>query len=88
MHYPSTVAFFPNSVPNRRQEDPARARRSCGSLRSVQAGGSSLATGALSQVQTYPVVLKPIDSAGSDGVKLCHTFEEAKDLHTVAGWGR
>ncbi len=24
------------------------------------------------------MVLKPTDSAGSDGVKLCHNFEEAK----------
>jgi len=29
--------------------------------------------------ETYPVVLKPTDSAGSDGVKLCHNFEEAKE---------
>ena len=28
--------------------------------------------------ESYPVVLKPTDSAGSDGVKLCHDFEEAK----------
>jgi len=27
----------------------------------------------------YPVVLKPTDSAGSDGVKLCHDFKEAKE---------
>jgi len=27
----------------------------------------------------YPVVLKPTDSAGTDGVKLCHDFEEAKE---------
>lgn len=27
---------------------------------------------------SYPVVLKPTDSAGSDGVKLCHNFDEAK----------
>lgn len=26
----------------------------------------------------YPVVMKPTDSAGTDGVKLCHDFEEAK----------
>lgn len=25
------------------------------------------------------MVLKPTDSAGSDGVKLCNTFEEAKE---------
>ena len=29
--------------------------------------------------ETFPVVLKPTDSAGTDGVKLCHTFEEAKE---------
>jgi len=29
--------------------------------------------------EPYPVVIKPTDSAGSDGVKLCHTFDEAKE---------
>ena len=29
--------------------------------------------------ETFPVVLKPTDSAGSDGVKLCHSMEEAKE---------
>lgn len=29
--------------------------------------------------EQYPVVLKPTDSAGSDGVKLCHNIEEAKE---------
>ena len=31
------------------------------------------------KTESYPVVLKPTESAGSDGVKLCETFEEAKD---------
>jgi len=31
------------------------------------------------RTEQFPVVLKPTDSAGSDGVKLCHTFEEAKE---------
>lgn len=42
--------------------------------------------------ERYPVVLKPNESAGSDGVKLCETFEEAKehfhqllDSETVCG---
>jgi biotin carboxylase len=39
--------------------------------------------------ESYPVVLKPTDSAGSDGVKLCHDFVEARDhfeyLLTVEG---
>ena len=29
--------------------------------------------------EAFPVVLKPTDSAGSDGVKLCQTFEEARE---------
>lgn len=29
--------------------------------------------------ESFPVVLKPTDSAGSDGVKLCHDLEEAKE---------
>eukprot|EP00571_Detonula_confervacea_P013686 CAMPEP_0172306690 /NCGR_PEP_ID=MMETSP1058-20130122/7705_1 /TAXON_ID=83371 /ORGANISM="Detonula confervacea, Strain CCMP 353" /LENGTH=925 /DNA_ID=CAMNT_0013018657 /DNA_START=324 /DNA_END=3101 /DNA_ORIENTATION=+ len=29
--------------------------------------------------ESFPVVLKPTDSAGTDGVKLCHDLEEAKD---------
>jgi hypothetical protein len=33
--------------------------------------------------EPYPVVLKPIESAGSDGVKLCHNFEEAKEHFDV-----
>jgi hypothetical protein len=29
--------------------------------------------------EQYPIVLKPTDSAGSDGVKLCHNFEQASE---------
>ncbi|CAB9509573.1 Inherit from NOG: acetyl-CoA carboxylase biotin carboxylase [Seminavis robusta] len=28
--------------------------------------------------ESYPVVVKPLDSAGSDGVKMCKSYEEAK----------
>jgi len=31
------------------------------------------------QTESYPVVVKPVESAGSDGVKLCHTFQEAQE---------
>jgi len=50
-------------------------------LRAVRQAGSPN----FSEVETflkteaYPVVLKPTESAGSDGVKLCHTFNDAKD---------
>jgi len=29
------------------------------------------------KTESMPVVVKPVESAGSDGVKLCHTYEEA-----------
>ena len=28
-------------------------------------------------MEEYPLVVKPIESAGSDGFKLCHSFDEA-----------
>ncbi|EOD13344.1 hypothetical protein EMIHUDRAFT_246933 [Emiliania huxleyi CCMP1516] len=33
--------------------------------------------------ESMPVVVKPVESAGSDGVKLCHTVEEAKAHFTL-----
>lgn len=30
-------------------------------------------------MEEMPIVLKPVESAGSDGVKLCATLEEAED---------
>jgi hypothetical protein len=50
-------------------------------LRSVrQAGGDKFEDieGFL-MTEDFPVVLKPTESAGSDGVKLCNTFDEAKE---------
>ena len=35
------------------------------------------------QRQPLPIVLKPCDSAGSDGVKLCHSVKEAKEHFAV-----
>jgi hypothetical protein len=82
MHYPSTVAFFltartfPTDDKKIQQELVGAA-----GLRSVRRQGGSKFSDLepFLRSETYPVVLKPIDSAGSDGVKLCHTFEEAKD---------
>lgn len=68
------------SVKNRRDKKVQQELVKAAGLRSVrQACGSKF-----EEVQTfleseeYPVILKPLDSAGSDGVKLCRTFEEAK----------
>ena len=50
-------------------------------LRSVrQAGGTQLSDVVeFLQTEQMPVVVKPTESAGSDGVKLCHTKEEAEE---------
>lgn len=50
-------------------------------LRSVrQAGSDNFAdVEPFLKTEPYPLVLKPVESAGSDGVKLCYTFDEAKD---------
>merc|ERR1712176_1554572 len=50
-------------------------------LRSVrQAGGTQLAdVRDFLRSEPMPVVVKPVESAGSDGVKLCHTIEEAEE---------
>lgn len=68
-------------IPNRRDKKLQQELCRKAGLRSVrQAGGSEF-----SQVETflktesYPVVLKPTESAGSDGVKLCRNLEEAKE---------
>lgn len=50
-------------------------------LRSVRQAGSGKFEEVEEFLRTeqYPVVVKPVESAGSDGVKLCHSFEEAKE---------
>merc|ERR1719230_2453588 len=54
-------------------------------LRSVrQAGGTQLSdVKVFLQNEPMPVVVKPVESAGSDGVKLCHTIEEAEEHFTL-----
>lgn len=68
-------------VPNRRDKKVQQELVKAAGLRSVrQASGRKF-----DQVkdflmsEQYPVILKPVDSAGSDGVKLCRSFEEAKE---------
>lgn len=54
-------------------------------LRSIrQAGGNKLAeVEDFLKTEGYPLVLKPNESAGSDGVKLCNSIDEAKDHFDV-----
>ena len=68
-------------IPNRRDKKVQQELIKKVGLRSVrQAGGSEFpAVESFLRTEPFPLVLKPIESAGSDGVKLCNTFQEAKD---------
>jgi hypothetical protein len=68
-------------IPNRRDKKIQQELIRKVGLRSVrQAGGSKFEdVEAFLKSEEYPLVLKPIESAGSDGVKLVTTFQEAKE---------
>jgi len=67
-------------IPNRRDKKVQQELVKAAGMRSVrQAGGAEFSeVEAFLQTERYPLIVKPLDSAGSDGVMLCHTFEEAK----------
>jgi len=69
------------NIPNRRDKKVQQEIIRKHGLRSVrQAGGSEFhEVKNFLETEPYPVVLKPVESAGSDGVKLCHSFEEAEE---------
>eukprot|EP00557_Chaetoceros_sp_GSL56_P009270 CAMPEP_0176498996 /NCGR_PEP_ID=MMETSP0200_2-20121128/12662_1 /TAXON_ID=947934 /ORGANISM="Chaetoceros sp., Strain GSL56" /LENGTH=1002 /DNA_ID=CAMNT_0017897327 /DNA_START=611 /DNA_END=3619 /DNA_ORIENTATION=+ len=69
------------NIPNRRDKKVQQEIIRKHGLRSVrQAGGANFAdVEEFLKSEPYPVVLKPVESAGSDGVKLCHSFQEAKE---------
>ena len=68
-------------VPNRRDKKVQQELVGAAGLRSVrQAGGHRLSdVEDFLRTETYPVVVKPVDSAGSDGVKLCRSYDEARE---------
>lgn len=68
-------------IPNRRDKKLQQELCRKSGLRSVrQAGGSTFSeVEDFLKREPFPVVLKPTESAGSDGVKLCRTIEEAKE---------
>lgn len=72
-------------IPNRRDKKLQQELIRKAGLRSVrQAGGTKFnEVEAFLNREPFPVVLKPVESAGSDGVKLCHSIEEAKDHFEV-----
>lgn len=73
------------SIPNRRDKKIQQELIKSHGLRSVrQAGGTKFSeVEKFLRTEPYPVVLKPVESAGSDGVKLCHSFDEAKEHFEV-----
>jgi len=72
-------------IPNRRDKKVQQELIAKTGLRSVRQAGSDKFEDVESFLKTeqYPVVLKPVESAGSDGVKLCNDFDEAKEHFEV-----
>lgn len=68
-------------IPNRRDKKVQQELIKATGMRSVRQAGSAKFEDVVDFLKTepYPVVLKPVESAGSDGVKLCYTFEEAEE---------
>jgi len=73
------------SIPNRRDKKLQQELIKKHGLRSTrQAAGAKFSeVESFLRTEPYPVVLKPVESAGSDGVKLCHSFDEAKEHFDV-----
>jgi len=68
-------------IPQRRDKKVQQELVKAAGLRSVrQAGGTSWSdVKEFVETEPMPVVVKPVESAGSDGVKLCKTKEEAEE---------
>jgi len=72
-------------IPQRRDKKIQQELVKAAGLRSVrQAGGTRLKdVEEFLRTEQMPVVVKPVESAGSDGVKLCHSEEEAREHFEV-----
>lgn len=72
-------------IPNKRDKKLQQELVAKAGLRSVrQACGTKFEeVESFLRTEEFPLVLKPVESAGSDGVKLCHSFEEAKEHFVV-----
>lgn len=66
---------------NRRNKSVQQKRVKATGLRAVReaVGTEWSAVAAFAASESMPVVVKPVESAGSEGVKLCWSVEEAKD---------
>mmetsp|Transcript_23974 Transcript_23974/g.49517 ORF Transcript_23974/g.49517 Transcript_23974/m.49517 type:complete len:513 (-) Transcript_23974:383-1921(-) len=68
-------------IPNRRDKKVQQELIAARGMRSIRQAGGKVFDDVekFLKAESYPVVVKPVDSAGSDGVKLCHTFDEARE---------
>ena len=77
------MGFLTNGtdIPNRRDKKVQQEIIREAGLRAIrQAAGSKIEdVEEFLEKETYPLIVKPTDSAGSDGVKLCHSYQEARE---------
>merc|ERR1740138_645820 len=68
-----------NGMENRRDKRVQQDAVEASGLRSVRSacGTQWEDVAAFTEEEQFPIIVKPVESAGSDGVKLCHTVEEA-----------
>lgn len=69
-----------NGMANRRDKNVQQAAVNASGLRSVRSACGTLwgDVEAFCGTEKFPIIVKPVESAGSDGVKLCRTVEEAR----------
>lgn len=67
-------------IPNRRDKKIQQELVRATGVRAVRQAGGAVFSDVEEFLKTeeYPIVVKPIESSGSDAVKLCQNFEEAK----------
>lgn len=70
-----------NGMENRRDKCVQQEAIARAGLRSVRSacGKTWDEVEAFTRTETFPIIVKPVESAGSDGVKLCHSPDEARD---------
>ena len=69
-----------HGMQNRRDKQVQQDAVKASGLRAVRSvcGKSWEEVNHFTSTETFPIIVKPVESAGSDGVKLCHNLEEAE----------
>eukprot|EP00928_Gymnodinium_smaydae_P038800 TRINITY_DN2666_c1_g1_i1.p1 TRINITY_DN2666_c1_g1~~TRINITY_DN2666_c1_g1_i1.p1 ORF type:complete len:465 (+),score=106.11 TRINITY_DN2666_c1_g1_i1:50-1396(+) len=69
-----------NGMDNRRDKRVQQEAVKAAGLRSVRSacGTQWDEVVAFTRTEEFPIIVKPVESAGSDGVKLCHTVDDAR----------